>query len=94
VKAPKASIRDSGTFHALLQLSALPDLQGRCKVGASWEGFVIEQIIGALQIRDAYFWATHAGAELDLLVWFGASGTDSRVNTQTLRSRLAPYRSE
>ncbi len=68
VKAPKIYMRDSGIFHALLQLTSLPDLQGHPKLGASWEGFVLEHVIGALETRDAYFWATHAGAELDLLV--------------------------
>jgi predicted AAA+ superfamily ATPase len=43
-------------------------LQGHPKLGLSWEGFAIEQIIGALETRNTYFWATHAGAELDLLV--------------------------
>jgi hypothetical protein len=68
VKAPKIYIRDSGILHGLLQLSALADLQSHPKVGASWEGFAVEQIIGLLDTRDAYFWATHGGAELDLLV--------------------------
>ncbi len=68
VKAPKIYIRDSGILHGLLQLSALAALQSHPKVGASWEGFAIEQIIGLLDTRDAYFWATHSGAELDLLV--------------------------
>lgn len=70
VKAPKIYIRDSGILHSLLQLSNLSDLQGHPKIGASWEGFAIEQIIGALKTRDTYFWATHAGAELDLMVNF------------------------
>jgi predicted AAA+ superfamily ATPase len=43
-------------------------VQSHPKLGASWEGFVIEQIIRLLDMRDAYFWATHGGAELDLLV--------------------------
>jgi len=43
-------------------------LQGHPKLGSSWEGFAIEQIICALETRDTCFWATHAGAELDLLV--------------------------
>lgn len=68
VKAPKLYIRDSGIFHALLQLSTLTDLQGHPKLGASWEGFAIEQIINVLGTRDTYYWATHAGAELDLMV--------------------------
>ena len=68
VKAPKIYIRDSGILHALLQLRTLEDLQGHPKLGSSWEGFALEHVIGVLNTRDAYFWATHAGAELDLLV--------------------------
>jgi hypothetical protein len=68
VKAPKVYIRDSGIFHALLQLPALQDLQGHPKVGASWEGFALEQVMGVLGTRHAYYWATHAGTELDLMV--------------------------
>jgi hypothetical protein len=68
VKAPKLYIRDSGLFHSLLQISNLADLQGHPKIGASWEGFALEHIIHVFRTRDAYFWATHAGAELDLMV--------------------------
>lgn len=71
VKAPKTYIRDSGILHALLQLNTLADLQSHPKVGASWEGFALEQVVGALRTRDAYFWATHGGAELDLFVRVG-----------------------
>ena len=49
-------------------MQTLAALQGHPKLGSSWEGFAIEQIIGALETRDTYFWATHAGAELDILV--------------------------
>jgi len=68
IKSPKIYIRDSGIFHALLQLHSLVDLQGHPKLGSSWEGFALEQVITMLETRDTYFWATHAGAELDLLV--------------------------
>jgi len=68
VKAHKIYVRDSGILHALLQLRTLADLQSHPNLGASWEGFALEQVIGTLESRDAYFWATHAGAELDLLV--------------------------
>ncbi len=68
VKSPKIYLRDSGLLHALLQLEALQDVQGHPKLGASWEGFAIEHIVNGLKTRDAYFWATHSGAELDLLV--------------------------
>jgi len=68
VKAPKIYIRDSGLFHTLLQLPTLSDLQGHPKIGASWEGFALEHVVNHFQTRDVYFWATHAGAELDLMV--------------------------
>jgi predicted AAA+ superfamily ATPase len=68
VKAPKIYLRDSGLLHALLQLTFVGDVQSHPKLGASWEGFALEQVIGTLGIRDVYFWATHGGAELDLLV--------------------------
>lgn len=68
VKAPKTYIRDSGILHALLQLTTLSDVQSHPKLGSSWEGFALEEVVGALRTRDAYFWATHGGAELDLLI--------------------------
>jgi uncharacterized protein len=68
VKAPKIYIRYSGLFHSLLQVSTLADLQGHPKIGASWEGFALEHIIHVFRSSDVYFWATHAGAELDLMV--------------------------
>jgi len=71
VKSPKVYIRDSGVLHGLLELGALSDVQSHPKLGASWEGFGIEQIIRLLDTRNAYFWATHGGAELDLMVHAG-----------------------
>jgi predicted AAA+ superfamily ATPase len=70
VKSPKVYIKDSGLLHALLGLCTQRDLEGHPKSGASWEGFVIEQIIRLLNAdpSECHFWATHAGAELDLLV--------------------------
>jgi uncharacterized protein len=70
VKRPKVLIRDSGILHRLLGISSFDDLQISPKLGASWEGFAIEQVIkavGATQ-EEAYFWAVHEQAELDLLV--------------------------
>ena len=67
VKAPKVYLRDTGVLHALLQLRSLTDVQSHPKLGSSWEGFALEQVIGALESRDLYFWATQAGAELDLM---------------------------
>lgn len=69
VKAPKVYVKDSGLLHSLLGLPTQRDLESHPKVGASWEGFVIEQVIRRLGVdrEDCYFWATHGGAELDLL---------------------------
>jgi predicted AAA+ superfamily ATPase len=73
VKAPKIYIADSGLLHSLLNIKTFRDLEGHPKLGASWEGFVIQQIIRQLGARtdECFFWATHAGAELDLLVMRG-----------------------
>ncbi len=68
VKAGKIYLRDSGLLHALLQMTTTANLQAHPKIGASWEGFALEQVIAAIGSRDVYFWATHGGAELDLLV--------------------------
>ncbi len=71
VKSPKVFLRDTGILHALLQIGTLSDLRGHPKLGASWEGFALEQVVGLLEAHDVYFWATHGGAELDLLVILG-----------------------
>jgi len=68
VKAPKIYVRDPGLLHSLLGLQDEQSLMGNPKMGASWEGFMIEQLLAVLRVREAYFWATYAGAELDLLV--------------------------
>ena len=68
VKSPKIYLRDSGLLHRLLQIQTFSDLQGHPKIGASWEGFALEHVLQAFPTRDAYFWATHAGAELDLMI--------------------------
>jgi len=70
VKSPKVYVRDAGLLHALLGVPTDRDLGGHPKLGASWEGFVIEQVITQLRLRfsECYFWRTYQGAELDLLV--------------------------
>lgn len=68
VRAPKLFIRDSGVLHALLGLRTFAAIEGHPKLGASWEGFALEQAILAAGDRTAYYWATQAGAELDLLL--------------------------
>ena len=72
VKAPKVYIRDSGILHALLGLRDLTQVQSNPKLGGSWEGFALEQVIRlAGAERESYFYKTYAGAELDLLVMRG-----------------------
>ena len=70
VKAPKVYLADSGLAHSLLGIEQLEQLQGHPKVGASWEGFALSAVVRQLGARreQCYFWATHGGAELDLLV--------------------------
>ena len=67
VKSPKIYIRDSGLLHGLLNLPDQHALLGHPQVGASWEGFALEHLIGTLGLSESYFWATHSGAEIDLL---------------------------
>jgi predicted AAA+ superfamily ATPase len=68
LKSPKIYVRDAGILHALLGLEDRDALLGHPKLGASWAGFALEQVVAGLRTRDAYHWATHAGAALDLLV--------------------------
>ena len=69
VKAPKIYIRDSGLLHYLWGVADSDALWQHPKSGASWEGFALEQVLHVAQPDEAYFWATHAGAELDLLMF-------------------------
>ena len=96
VKAPKIYVRDSGLLHALHGLGDREALLGHPKLGASWEGFVVEQLIAQLATRDAYFWATHAGAELDLMVMRGGKRhgfevkySDAPGTSKSMRTALA-----
>ncbi len=70
VKSPKVFVADSGLVHSLLGITSHDVLLGHPKVGASWEGFLMAQVMRRLQARpeECHFWATHQGAELDLLV--------------------------
>ena len=67
VKAPKIYIRDSGILHSLLGIRTRDDLSSNPKYGASWEGYVIEEVINFIEPDEVYFWATHNGAEIDLV---------------------------
>lgn len=75
VKAPKVYLRDSGVMHRFLGLRNRDALDRHPKVGASWEGFVLENVIRALSLEDrqCYYWRTHTGAEIDLVVDEGDS---------------------
>jgi len=95
VKSPKVYVRDSGVLHQLLGMAAFKDLLEHPKVGASWEGFVIEQLIAEEPHEDAWFWATHQGAEMDLVLSRGArllgveiKRTDAPKITASLRIGL------
>ena len=91
VRSPKVYIGDSGILHALLGLTSRADLLSHPKVGASWEGFVIQQILHLLAARpeQCFHWSTYSGAELDLLVISG----DRRLGFEVKRAeapRLTP----
>ena len=68
VKAPKIYIRDSGLLHQLLGIGTEKELLTHPRVGASWEGFVLEQVLTMESHDEAFFWATHQGAEIDLIL--------------------------
>lgn len=97
VKRPKVYFRDSGIFHSLLSIETQKDLQTNPKLGASWEGFALESVWRSINKPDdnAYFWATHAGAEADL--FWQANGknwacefkyTDAPSMTKSIASAL------
>lgn len=69
VRSPKVYIRDSGLLHELLGIRTMRELLGHPKCGASWEGYAVEQVLNSCGADEAYFWATHQGAELDLLLF-------------------------
>jgi predicted AAA+ superfamily ATPase len=92
VKAPKIYIRDTGLLHHLLDIGTQKDLLRHPKVGASWEGFVIEQLLLSEPHEEVYFWATHQGAEIDLVLRRGSQllgveckRTDSPKMTPSIR---------
>ncbi len=99
VKSPKIYIRDSGLLHYILGLEKPEDLFMHPKMGASWEGFVIEQILSRIKTnRQTYFFRTHNGAELDLVIEkggvpvagieikYGSRFTPARGNTEAIET--------
>ncbi len=98
VKSPKVYLADSGILHTLLGLETREDLLRHPKVGASWEGFVLAEVLVRLEARreECFFWATHAGAELDLLVASGqrrlgieVKRTSAPTMTRSMHSALS-----
>jgi predicted AAA+ superfamily ATPase len=103
VKSPKVYVRDSGMLHALLGIESLDALEGHPQVGASFEGFAMDAVISRLGLRadECFFWATHSGAELDLLVirdgrrlGFEFKRTDSPQLTRSMHTALEDLRLE
>ena len=99
VKAPKVYLRDTGLLHTLLGLTEEDELAGHPKVGASFEGFAIEQVLAALDAGHAHYWATHGGAEIDLLIerrgkrhGFECKLADAPGVTRSMRVALADLR--
>lgn len=95
VKAPKIYVRDSGLLHALLGIRTDRDLFAHPKCGASWEGYAIEEVLKVVRPDEAYFWGTHQGAELDLLllkdgrrIGFEAKRADAPTLTPSMRIAL------
>ena len=70
-KSPKVYVRDSGLLHSLLGARRRDELLGHPKLGASWEGFALEQVLQVAGTSKAFYWGTHAGAELDLVLFLG-----------------------
>jgi len=102
VKAPKVYVRDTGVLHALLGLRDGAEVRSHPRFGASWEGFALEHVLNLLDAhRDAYFWATHGGAEVDLLVPRGGKRygfefkfDDAPGTTKSMRIAMADLRLE
>ncbi len=101
VRSPKVYVADSGILHALLNLASREDVVSHPKVGASWEGFVISQVMQLLAARpdQCFHWSTHSGAALDLFVTAGnrrygfeVKRTEAPRLTPSMRSALETLR--
>ena len=82
VKTPKVYLRDTGLLHGLLNIATMHELLGHPRLGASWEGFAVEQVLCAIRPGEAYFWGTQSGAEVDLLFFSGGQrfGVECKFN--------------
>lgn len=95
VRSPKVYIRDSGLLHRLLGIQDMQSLTTHAGVGSSWEGFVIEQLLATQPHDEAWFWAVHQGAEIDLVIADGGEiygveikRTDAPTLTGSLRTAM------
>jgi predicted AAA+ superfamily ATPase len=95
VKSPKVYVRDSGLLHSLLGITNRLDLENHPKVGASWEGYAVEEVLKSFRPDEAYYWATYNGAELDLLLFkdgrrigIECKRADAPEFTRSMRSAL------
>jgi predicted AAA+ superfamily ATPase len=68
IRSPKVYFRDTGLLHSLLGLNDMHSLVGHPRVGSSWEGFVIEQVLRKFRPSESFFWGTHTGNEIDLFL--------------------------
>ncbi len=99
VKSPKVYVRDSGLLHSLLGITNRLDLENHPKVGASWEGYAVEEVLKSFRPDEAYYWATYNGAELDLLLFkdgrrigIECKRADAPVLTPSMRTALTDLR--
>jgi hypothetical protein len=99
VKAPKVYVRDSGLLHSLLGIANQRDLENHPKVGSSWEGYAVEEVLKSFRPDEAYYWATHNGAEIDLVLFKNGrrigvecKRADAPALTPSMRTALADLR--
>lgn len=95
VRSPKVYVRDAGLLHRLLGIDDRTALLSHPKLGASWEGFILEQLLARIDTSDAWFWGTHGGAEIDLVLqhdgqWVGVEikRTDAPSMTRSIRNAI------
>lgn len=94
VKSPKIYMRDTGLLHQLLDIKTQEDLLSHPRCGASWEGYVIQEILNRIDPDEAYFWATHHGAEIDLIFteggrWYGLECKRNKIPALTPSLKIA-----
>ncbi len=99
VKSPNLYVRDAGLLHTLLGIHHFASLESNPKLGASWEGFVLEQMLAVTGDRNAHFWGTQSGVELDLLITLGGEqyGVEVKYSdvprvTRSMRVAMADLR--